>query len=229
MDLCDALDRAHPQAECALEHANAFQLLIATILSAQATDVSVNKVTPALFRAYPTAGRLARATPGEIEPFIRSIGLYRNKAKNIHGAAKMLVERFGGEVPRTMEELVQLPGVARKTANVVLGNCFGINEGFVVDTHIARLAVRYGFAEPGDTPAAIEKKLMAAFPRERWCKLSHQLIWQGRLACKARGGLCRTDPICRAFGVRCELRKEADSPTSKKRGGRAAGKGRPRR
>lgn len=202
--LAGALAKAYPDAHCELVYQNPFQLLLATILSAQATDVSVNKVTPALFRRFPDAASIAAATPQEIEPFIRSIGLYRNKAKSIHGAGKMLMEKFGGEVPRTMAELVELPGVARKTANVVLGNCFGINDGFVVDTHIARLAVRFGLAKAEDNVAAIEQKLMALFPRDRWCVLSHQLIWHGRRVCKARGGTCASDPICREFGNGCD-------------------------
>ncbi len=199
--LADALRARYPDAVCELVHENPFQLLIATILSAQTTDVGVNKVTPGLFRRFPDAGAFARAQPTEVEPFIRSIGLYRNKARNIVGASRMLVERFGGEVPRTMAELILLPGVARKTANVVLGNCFGINEGFVVDTHIQRLAVRFGLAKEGDDVRTIERKLMALFPRERWCELSHQIIRHGRRVCKARGGACGMDEICRGFGV----------------------------
>jgi endonuclease-3 len=204
--LADALRERYPDAHCALVHRNAFELLIATILSAQTTDVSVNKVTPALFRKYPDAKAMSKPMPEELEPFLRSIGLFRNKAKSISGAARMLVEEFGGEVPRTMAELIRLPGVARKTANVVLGNCFGINDGFVVDTHIARLAVRFGLAKEGDDVKAIERKLMALFPRERWSELSHEIIWHGRAVCKARGGTCPEDAICREFGVRCGRR-----------------------
>jgi len=200
MRLADALRKRYPEAHCALVHRNAFELLIATILSAQTTDIAVNKVTPELFRKYPDARAMAKAKPEELEPFLRSIGLFRNKAKSIAGAARMLGEEFGGEVPRTMAELIRLPGVARKTANVVLGNCFGINEGFVVDTHIARLAVRFGLAKEGDDVKTIERKLMALFPRERWCELSHEIIWHGRAVCRARGGTCKEDAICRAFG-----------------------------
>ncbi|MGH7242947.1 MAG: endonuclease III [Phycisphaerales bacterium] len=205
--LADALRRKYPDAHCALLHRNPFELLIATILSAQTTDVSVNKVTPALFRAFPNAGALAKATPKELEPYLRSIGLFRNKAKSIHGAAKMLVDEFGGEVPRTMDELIRLPGVARKTANVVLGNAFGINAGFVVDTHIQRLAVRFGLAKQDDDVKTIERKLMSLFPRERWCELSHQIIWHGRAVCKARGGTCAEDSICREFGNGCGTKR----------------------
>lgn len=202
--LANTLRRRYPDAHCALIHLNAFELLIATILSAQTTDASVNKVTPQLFRDFPDAKALAGATLEDLETHLRSIGLFRNKARNISGAARMLVDDFGGEVPRTMAELIRLPGVARKTANVVLGNCFGINEGFVVDTHIQRLAVRFGLAREEDDVKAIERRLMALFPQDRWCELSHQLIWHGRAVCKARGGRCSADPICREFGVACE-------------------------
>lgn len=209
MKLADALRDAYPDAHCELVFADPFQLLVATILSAQATDVSVNKVTPALFAAFPDAAALAKATPEQIEPYIRSIGLFRNKAKSIHEAARVLVARFDGQVPRTMAELLELRGVARKTANVVLGNCFNINDGFVVDTHIQRLAVRFGLADASDSVAVIEKRLMALLPRERWCELSHQIIWHGRRACKARGPGCSDHPVCREFGSNCELRVSA--------------------
>lgn len=207
--LADAMRGSYPDAHCELAFSSPLELLVATILSAQATDVSVNNVTPSLFEAFPNASAFARASPEEIEPFIRSIGLFRNKAKAIHAACRLLVERFGGEVPRTMEELLQLRGVARKTANVVLGNCFDINVGFVVDTHIQRLSIRLGLAKPGDSVAVIEKKLMALLPRERWCELSHQIIWHGRRACKARGSECGAHPICKEFGTTCELRVSA--------------------
>jgi len=203
LHLADALHKRYPDAHCALIHRNAFELLIATILSAQTTDVSVNRVTPALFHKYPDARAMSKAQPEDLEPYLRSIGLFRNKAKSISGAARMLADEFGGEVPRTMAELIRLPGVARKTANVVLGNCFGINEGFVVDTHIARLAVRFGLANDGDDVKLIERKLMALFPRERWCELSHEIIWHGRAVCKARGGTCAEDAICKKFGIGC--------------------------
>mgnify|MGYP002777698206 CR=1 FL=1 len=207
--LADALAEQYPDAHCELTYTSPLQLLIATILSAQATDVSVNKATPALFARFPDAASFANATPTDIEPFIRSIGLYRNKAKAIVQTCRMLVERVGGEVPRTMEELLTLRGVARKTANVVLGNAFGINDGFVVDTHIQRLAVRFGLAPAGSTPQAVERRLMSLLPRERWCQLSHQIIWHGRRACQARRAGCADHPICREFGQRCELRVSA--------------------
>lgn len=205
-ELLTALDEHYPDARCELEFCSPHELLIATILSAQATDVGVNKATPALFGRFPTPADYAGATPEEIEPFIRSIGLYRNKAKAIHASMTVLVERFGGQVPRTMDDLLSLRGVARKTANVVLGNAFGINDGFVVDTHVARLAVRLGLVEERAPVQRIERRLMALFPRERWCDLSHMLIWHGRRACKARGGSCAEHPICRRFGKRCDLR-----------------------
>jgi endonuclease III len=197
-ELLDLLKARYPDAHCELDWSKPHELLIATILSAQCTDVAVNKATPGLFKAFPTPADYARATPAEIEPHIRSIGLFRSKAKAVHETCRILVERFGGEVPRTMDELLTLRGVARKTANVVLGNCFGINEGVVVDTHVARLSGRLRLSR-GKTPQAIERDLMALFPREDWCLLSHLLIFHGRRACKARGGSCAEDPICRRF------------------------------
>lgn len=205
-ELLAALERAYPDAACELVHSSPHELLVATILSAQTTDAGVNKATPALFARFPTPADYARATPAEIEPYIRSIGLFRNKAKAVHAAMTQVVERHGGEVPRTMEELLELRGVARKTAGVVLGNCFGINVGVVVDTHVQRLSVRLGLAPEGANVQAIERRLMALFPRERWCDLSHLLIFHGRRACKARGVECGAHPICAGFGQRCELR-----------------------
>lgn len=225
--LSAALQEHYPEAHCELNFDNPFQLLIATILSAQATDAGVNKATPALFRAHPDAAAFARAAPAEIEPFIRSIGLYRNKAKFIHAAAAMIVREFSGEVPRTMDDLLRLPGVARKTASVVLGNAFGIAEGFVVDTHVERLAKRFALARPGDTVARVERRLMALFPREDWVSLSHRLIWHGRRACTARGGACSEHPICTRFGVRCDRR--APAPVEVRVRGAGAGAGRARR
>jgi endonuclease-3 len=206
--LLRCLNSSYPNATCELQYRTPHELLVATILSAQATDVSVNKVTPALFARFPTPQAFAQATPEQIEPFIRSIGLFRSKARSIHAAMKDVVERFGGEVPRTMEDLLTLRGVARKTAGVVLGNAFGIQAGFVVDTHVHRLAVRLGLVPPGTSVAHTERRLMALFPRESWCRAGHQLIWHGRRACKARppGGACADHPICREFGVRCEFR-----------------------
>ena len=197
-EILAALEERFPDAHCELDWSKPHELLIATILSAQCTDVAVNRATPGLFRAFPTPADYARATPAEIEPHIRSIGLFRSKAKAVHETCRRLVETYGGEVPRTMEDLLTFRGVARKTANVVLGNCFGINEGVVVDTHVARLSARLGLSK-GRTPQAIERDLMALFPQEKWCMLSHLLIFQGRRACKARGGSCAEDAICRRF------------------------------
>lgn len=206
--LLGELKRYYPEAHCELNFRSPHELLIATILSAQSTDVGVNKVTPALFARFPTPKDYAAATPEEIEPYIRSTGFFRNKAKAVHAAMAAIVEKHGGEVPRTMEELLSLRGVARKTANVVLGNAFGMNEGFVVDTHIERLARRLCLVPKGATVQMIERHLMALFPRESWCALSHMLIWHGRRACKARLPRCSEHSICRGFGQCCELERK---------------------
>lgn len=192
------LSQEYPDAHCELDYSNPLELLIATILSAQATDVGVNKATPKLFKRFPIAEAYAKSSPAEIEKYINSIGLFRNKAKAIHAAATTIVEDYNGEVPRTMEELLTLRGVARKTANVVLGNAFGINEGVVVDTHVARLANRFGLTKHDDVKK-IERDLMALFEREHWCMLSHLLIFHGRRVCKARGALCSEHWICRKY------------------------------
>ena len=204
--LLDALDEHYAEAYCELDYTSPHELLVATILSAQATDVGVNKATPALFAAFPAPADYAASTPEQIEPYIKSIGLFRNKAKSIHAAMSEVAERFGGRVPETMDELLTLRGVARKTANVVLGNAFGINVGFVVDTHIQRLATRFGLVDEGDSVQKIERRLMALLPRERWCDASHMLIWHGRRACKARGAGCADHPICTSFGKCCDRR-----------------------
>ncbi len=203
-----ALEKAYPDAHCELDYTHPHELLVATILSAQTTDVAVNKVTPDLFRRFPTPADFAASRPEEIEPFIRTIGLFRNKAKAVHEAMKTVVEHHGGEVPRTMEALLELRGVARKTANVVLGNVFGINEGVVVDTHVERLSKRLGLAPVDATVAVVERHLMALFPRDSWCQLSHLLIFHGRRACSARLAKCCDHPICREFGRRCELPRD---------------------
>lgn len=213
-ELLEALTAAYPDAHCELDFSSPHELLIATILSAQATDVSVNKATPALFSRFPTPAAYARSTPEEIEPFIKTIGLFRNKAKAIHAAMSALVERFGGEVPRTMDELLTLRGVARKTANVVLGNAFNINVGFVVDTHVERLSKRLALVPMDANVASIERRLMELFPQERWCEVSHLLIWHGRRACKARGVRCDQNPICAKFGAACECRADGSPKTS---------------
>jgi endonuclease-3 len=194
----DALLEQHPDAHCELDYQTPLQLLLATILSAQATDVGVNKATPGLFRAFPTAADYAAAGPEGIEPHIRTIGLFRSKAKSIHATCTRICEVYGGEVPSTMEDLLTLRGVARKTAGVVLGNAFGINMGVVVDTHVTRISHRFGLSE-GTTALAIERDLMALFARPWWTMLSHLMIFHGRRACKARGNLCREDPVCRRF------------------------------
>jgi endonuclease-3 len=179
----------HPDARCALRHENPFELAVATILSAQCTDEMVNRVTPALFRRYPTAEKLARARRESVERLVKSTGFFRNKAKSIRGLAKALVEEHGGEVPRTMEELLRLPGVARKTANVILGVAYGLAEGIVVDTHVRRLSRRLGLTAQDD-PGKIEKDLVGLVPREDWIDLGHLLIWHGRRVCTARNPAC---------------------------------------
>ena len=193
------LEALYPDAECALDHDNPWQLLVATILSAQCTDTHVNKVTPKLFEAFPTPRHAADAGPDRIEPYVKTCGFFRNKARSIHGAALAIVEHHGGEVPRTMDELLALPGVARKTANVVLGNAFDINHGVVVDTHVGRLSVRLGLTEHDPKNAVkIERDLMARFPRPKWTMLSHLLIAHGRAVCKARGPKCDACNLARS-------------------------------
>lgn len=187
--ILEKLDEAYPNVTCALNHQNAFQLLIATILSAQCTDERVNQVTKTLFVKYPTPKDFAYASPAELEQDIRPTGFFRNKTKSIMGAGKKIVEEFGGEVPRTMDELLGLPGVARKTANVVLGTAFGIADGVVVDTHVTRLSNRLDLSRNTD-PKKIEQDLMRVIPRDRWILFSHQLIWHGRRVCQARKPKC---------------------------------------
>lgn len=180
---------SYPDAHCELAFDNPLQLAVATILSAQCTDKRVNMVTPVLFAKFPTVAALARAKPPAVETIIRSTGFFRNKARNILGMAAALLDRHAGEVPRSMEELVALPGIGRKTANVILGNAFGLNEGIVVDTHVARLSARFGLTKATD-PVKIEKALLPLFPRERWTLLSHLFIWHGRRICAARAPRC---------------------------------------
>jgi endonuclease III len=193
--LCAALARVYPVAHCELDFRNPLELLVATMLSAQCTDVQVNKVTPALFRKYRDARAYAGADPAELEHDLRAIGLYRAKAKNIRAACALLMEKHGGEVPRTMEELVSLPGVGRKTANVVLGNAFDINVGVVVDTHVARLSARLGLTRQTD-PKKIEPVLMKLVPQKDWTLFSHWLIFHGRRVCKA------LNPDCPNCGIK---------------------------
>jgi endonuclease-3 len=183
------LDEAYPLANCELKHENAFQLLISTILSAQCTDVRVNQVTQTLFKKYPDAKAFAFANPSELEQEIRPTGFFRNKTKSIMGASKAILDKFGGKVPRTMEEMLTLAGVARKTANVVLGTAYEIPSGVVVDTHVIRLSRRLDLTKHED-PQKIEEDLMRIIPREKWIKFSHQLIWHGRRVCVARNPKC---------------------------------------
>jgi len=183
------LDEAYPNATCELNHENAFQLLIATILSAQCTDVRVNQVTETLFKKYPDPKAFAYATPSEMEQEIRPTGFFRNKTKSVMGASKAIIEEFGGQVPRTMEEILTLPGVARKTGNVVLGTAYGIASGVVVDTHVLRLSKRLDLSRNED-PKKVEEDLMKIIPKEKWIQFSHQLIWHGRRVCFARKPKC---------------------------------------
>jgi len=189
-----ALDELFPNATCALLHDSPFQLLIATILSAQCTDVRVNKVTPELFRRFPTLQDFAAVRQEVLEIEIRSTGFFRNKSKSIIGAAQKLLSDFSGSVPRTMEELLTLPGVARKTANVVLGTGYGIASGVVVDTHVFRIAHRLKLSKQ-KTPEKVEQDLMRIVPQERWVSFAHQIIWFGRQVCQARKPLCAQCPI----------------------------------
>lgn len=188
----------HPDAHCELNHSNPFELLVATILSAQCTDARVNMVTPSLFKKYPTAKKLAVAKLEDVEEAIKSINFFRNKSKSLIGCAQMLVEKFKGEIPRTVEDLIELPGVGRKTANVVLGNAFNINTGIVVDTHVKRTANLLGLTKESD-PEKIERDLMKIFANETWTDLSHLLIFLGRRTCIARRpqcDLCDLKDIC---------------------------------
>lgn len=187
--ILDVLERTYPDVVCALHHRNAWELTVATILSAQCTDARVNMVTPALFKAFPTPKAMASASLPEIEELIRTTGFYRNKAKSIKGAAQIVTEKFGGKVPQTMEEILHLPGVARKTANVVLGSWYNIPAGVVVDTHVMRLSRRLELTAE-TTPEKIEKDLMKIIPRERWINFSHELIHHGRQICFARKPKC---------------------------------------
>jgi endonuclease-3 len=199
-EILKRLNQLYPDVECALTHASAWELLVATILSAQSTDVNVNRVTPELFRKYPTVQAFAALKPEELEPDVRSTGFFRNKSKSVVGAAKKLVDEFGGEVPDDIEKLLTLPGVARKTANVVLGSWFKKAEGVVVDTHVHRISRRLELTTQND-PQKIEQDLMKILPRERWILFSHQIIWHGRKLCIARKpkcAECALENICHA-------------------------------
>ena len=193
-EILKRLDQAYPGATCALHHSNAWELLVATILSAQCTDVRVNMTTPELFRKYPTPQAFAALKPEQLEPDIRSTGFFRNKSKSLVGAAKKLVADFGGQVPDDMDKLLSLPGVARKTANVVLGTWFGKAEGVVVDTHVHRISRRLELTTNTDA-GKIEQDLMRVIPREKWIIFSHQIIWHGRKLCLARRPKCAECPL----------------------------------
>jgi endonuclease-3 len=193
-EILKRLDALYRDATCALHHKSAWELLVATILSAQSTDVNVNRVTPELFRKYPTVNDFAALTPEQLQPDIYSTGFFRNKAKSVVGAAKKVVSDFGGQVPDDMEQILTLPGVARKTANVVLGTWFGKAEGVVVDTHVTRIARRLELTKNSDAPK-IEQDLMKVIPREKWILFAHQIIWHGRKLCMARGPKCADCPL----------------------------------
>jgi len=198
VEVFSRLRKAHPDAHCELDHETPLQLLMATILSAQCTDKRVNMVTPLLFRTFPNAAALADAQQDQLEEMIKSTGFFRNKAKSLIGLGKALVERHNGEVPDSMEALVKLPGVGRKTANVILGNAFRKNEGVVVDTHVGRLSVRLGLTKQTD-PVKIEEDLMPLFPRDDWAMLAHVLIFHGRRVCFAKSPqceICTLNEIC---------------------------------
>jgi endonuclease-3 len=219
------LYRLYPNAKCSLDFASPLELLVATILSAQCTDVLVNAVTPALFKKYREAADYANAALEELEQDIRKTGFYRSKAKHLRDAGQMLVDRYDGVVPRTMDELTALPGVARKTANVVMGNAYGIVEGVVVDTHVGRLARRLGLTASED-PVRVEQDLMALVPQQDWLPLSHMLIYHGRAVCQARRPLCEectlvalcpTGQANLAGGFAQETAKPAKKPRAAKR------------
>lgn len=198
--ILNGLDEAYPEAVCALHHRSPWELLVATILSAQCTDVRVNMVTPELFRRFPSPEAMAKASLPELESLIKTTGFFRNKAKSIQGAARKIVADFNGQVPQTLAELITIPGAARKTANVVLGVSFGKAEGIVVDTHVFRIARRLELAK-GDTPEKVEQELMQVIPRNRWIRFSHQIIHHGRQVCTARNpkcNVCNLEPLCRS-------------------------------
>jgi len=201
-EILEILHELYPGADCALDHGAAHELLFATIMSAQTTDVTVNKVTSHLFRKYKTIADYANADPAEFMEEIRPTGFFRNKTKNVIGAAAMLMQEFGGEVPHTMEELIRLPGVARKTANVVMGTHFHIPSGFVVDTHVKRLAFRMGFTTETD-PVKVERDLMACLPQDEWIFAGHAIILHGRNLCSAKSPNCDgcpIEPLCEKNG-----------------------------
>jgi endonuclease-3 len=201
--ILEGLEDLYPDVDCELDRETPFQLLCATILSAQCTDERVNKVTPELFRRFPDARAMAKARQPVLENIIRSTGFFRQKAKSLKGSSQALLERFGGEIPKTLAELTSLPGVARKTASVVLGTAFSLAEGVVVDTHVQRLSMRLGLTRSGD-PKNIEQDLMKVVPQDRWIRFSHQIIWHGRRVCFARKpncAGCTLAPFCPSAGL----------------------------
>jgi endonuclease-3 len=205
LELLRLLYTYYPNPHCELDYETPFQLLIATILSAQCTDVRVNQVTKVLFKEYPDAKSMSEAPLEELEELVRPTGFFRNKALSISETSKTLMKTYNGEVPKTMEELLTLRGAARKTANVVLGNAFGMNEGVVVDTHVGRLSNRFGLSSSSN-PIIIEQDLMALFPQEEWTNLSHLLILHGRAACKARFAKPSNHEVCIKFGKKCSCK-----------------------
>jgi endonuclease-3 len=219
--ILDLLEEAHPEARCALFYRNAFELAVATILSAQCTDERVNKVTPRLFERYPDPHALARAPLADVEEVIRSTGFYRAKTRSITGFARGLVERHAGEVPRSMAALVPLPGIGRKTANVVLGHAFDVAEGIAVDTHVLRVTNRLGLAE-GDDPIDVEAQLMALVPRDRWTRTTDLLIFHGRKVCDARRPSCGVCPLFAECAWPSRQAWASDEPPRDRRAGRAA-------
>lgn len=201
-DVAQRLSRSIPDPRCELDHTSPWQLLVATILSAQSTDATVNKVTPALFARFPTPRDLAEADAAEVEELVRATGFYRNKTKLIQGAARTLLAEFAGEVPRDLDSLMQLPGVARKTGNVVLGVAFGVPAGIVVDTHVQRVAGRLGLSAQRD-PEKVERELCALFPQPQWVEISHRLLLHGRYVCKAKRpdcASCALHELCPSAG-----------------------------
>lgn len=225
--LLPRLEEAHPDAHCALVHKSPLQLLVSTILSAQCTDSRVNQVTPGLFARYRTARDFGEAHPGALEAAVRSTGFFRNKAKSIRGACSRIAEKHGGKVPRRMEELLALPGVARKTANVVLGVAYGIPSGIVVDTHVKRIAYRLGLTGATD-PVKVEKDLCRIVPKESWIDLSHQLIFHGRRVCNARMpscDRCALLDLCPRKGLSPGQRKGKGGGDKKEKPGRRTGRG----
>jgi endonuclease-3 len=224
----DALEQAHPEARCALDYRSAFQLAVATVLSAQCTDERVNRVTPDLFARYPDAAALAAASNADVEEIIRSTGFFRAKTRSLLGLARGLTERHGGEVPRDLTTLVELPGIGRKTANVVLGHAFDVNEGIAVDTHVLRVGNRIGLVDVDD-PVKVEANLMELIPRERWTRTTDLIIFHGREVCDARRPACGTCPVFALCGWESRQAWAATDSPPRERRGRAKGDATPRR